>query len=187
MIIDTQKKSVSLIARVFGLKLKTQLIILLSFTITGFAIAGLLGDRAFSKIIIKGEIYENIVSNKDLAADILPPPVYLLESWQIALEMVAVKNRPLQPLIDKSNQLAEDFFTRTDYWDRVIKNQKMHDILQNQLVPSGKEFLKLRDEVFIPAIRSGDTKLINTALENLEVTYKKHREVVDKMVIMARK
>lgn len=182
---DTQKKSVSLIAKVFGLKLKAQLIILLSFMVTGFAIAGLLGDRAFSKIIINGEVYENIVSNKDLAADILPPPAYLLESWQVVLEMAAVKNQPIQPLIDKSNQLAQDFLTRSKYWDSAIKNQKMHDVLKNELQPTGNEFLKLRDDEFIPAVRSGDAKRINNALENLQVAYKKHRDAVDKMVIMA--
>lgn len=184
MMTITEKNSVSLTVKLFELKLKTQLVILLSLMIIGFAIAGFLGDRAFSKVIINGEAYESIVSNKDLAADILPPPAYLLESWQVALEMAAVKNQPLQPLIDKSNQLAQDFSTRSKYWDGVIKNQKMHEVLIKQLQPTGDTFLKLRDEAFIPAIKSGDAKRISNALLDLKEAYKKHREAVDLLVVM---
>ncbi len=175
-------KSNSILSKLLSLKLKVQLTLLLSFMVIGFAIAGFMADRAYNKVLVKGDVYEQIVSDKDFAADILPPPAYLLESWQVALEMVALKNKPLQPLIDKSNQLAKDFMDRTKYWDSTIQDPKMHEVMTKQLAPTGEEFLHMRDNVLIPAVQSGDTKRIDTALNELEIVYKKHREAVDVMV-----
>lgn len=61
--------------------------------VLGFFIAAYLADSAYDKVLVKGKVYETIISDKDLAADILPPPAYLLESWQIALQMVALKQQ----------------------------------------------------------------------------------------------
>jgi len=171
-----------LITKLLSFQLKTQLTILLSFMVAGFAVAGILGDRAFAKVLVNGDDYQAIVSDKDLAADILPPPAYLLESWQVALEMVAVKDQPLQPLIDKSNQLTEDFNTRAKYWDTTLTDPKMHDVMSKKLKPSAEEFIRIRDNELIPAVRSGDAKRIGLALNNLQSTYKAHREAVDEMV-----
>jgi methyl-accepting chemotaxis protein len=178
-------KTNSLISKLLSLKLRTQLTLLITFMVFGFAISGYLAERAYKKVLVKGDVYENIVSDKDLLADILPPPAYLLESWQVALEMVAVKNKPLQPLIDKSNQLAKDFSARSKYWDDTIQDPKMHDVITKELTPTGEEFLRIRDGIFIPAVKSGDTKRIDAAMEQLQTAYQKHREAVDLMVALS--
>jgi len=185
MTYSKQEKSTSIIARLLGLKLKTQLLLLMAVMVVGFAIAGTLGDRAFNKVLVNGPVYGSIVSNKDLVADILPPPAYLIESWQLALEMATIRNEPLQPLIEKSNKLAQDFAERTKYWDSTITDPQMHEVLQSELRPHGEEFLRLRDQVFIPAVRSGNAKLIDEALAQLKTAYEKHRLAVDKLASMS--
>ena len=176
------KTSVELIDKLLHLKLKTQLVLLLSFMVLGFFISGFLADRAYNEVLVKGDVYQNIVSDKDLAADILPPPAYLLESWQVALEMVAVKNKPLQPLIDKSNQLAQEFEKRTQYWQETQQDPDMNAVIKNELKPSGEEFLRIRDDIFIPAVQSGDVKRIDGAMQQLQPAYQKHRDAVDALV-----
>ena len=163
---NTSTTHTSMISELLNLKLKTQLTILISFMLVGFVIAGVLGDRAFSKVLVNGPVYQDIISNKDLAADILPPQAYLLESWQVALELASLKNQPLQPMLDKSNQLAQDFTTRVKYWSDTIKNPKVHDLFTKDLQETGEEFLRVREEELIPAIKSGDAKRISDALEN---------------------
>ncbi|OIQ85211.1 methyl-accepting chemotaxis protein II [mine drainage metagenome] len=179
------KKSNSIFSKLFALKLKTQLLLLLAFMFSGFVLTGVIGDREFNKVLVNGPVYEDIVSNKDLVADILPPPAYLIESWQVALEMAAIKNQPLQPLIDKSNKLAQDFATRAKYWDETITDPKMHEIIKTQLQPSGEEFLRLRDSEFIPAVRSGNSEQIEPALLALKSAYEQHRKAVDGLASMA--
>lgn len=177
------KQSESIFTKFSSLKLSTQFSILMGFMLTGFVIASTLGNKSFSKVLVNGPVYENIAHNKDLVADILPPPAYLLESWQVALEMVSVKNQPLQPLIDKSNQLAKDFNDRSEFWDKSITDPKMHEIIQVQLLPTGNEFLRVRDNIFIPAVKSQDQKSIDSALSELKSAYDKHRSAVDALAM----
>jgi|SRR5450830_131322 len=179
------KESNGLLSKLLALRLKTQLTLLIGFLVIGFAIAGWQGDQQFQTIFIKGPVYNDIVSNKDLVADILPPPAYLLESWQVALEMAAIKNQPLQPLIDKSKQLSNDFETRSEYWEKSITNPKLHDVFMNKLKPTGEEFLRIRDSIFIPAIKNGNAEQIDHALAQLHEAYITHRAAVDELSALA--
>lgn len=168
-----------------NLKLKTQLVLLVSIMVVGFGIAGFLADRAFNKVLVNGEVYENIQAHKDLTADILPPPAYLIESWQVALEMAAIKNVPVQPLVEKSNQLSDQFKKRTQHW--IDTQPQFKTILTEGLVPSGDAFISIRDTELIPAVRSGDAKRVDTALAHLKDAYQKHRAIVDELVVLNEK
>ncbi len=173
------KKSTSILSNLMNLKLKMQFSLLLMFVTFSFLLAGLVGNNTFSKVFVNGPVYEEISKNKDLVADILPPPAYLLESWQVALEMTAIKNQSPLPLIEKSKKLEEDFLARSRYWDEQITDPKMHEVIKTQLRPSGIEYLRILDSDFIPAIRSGNPKLIDIALVDLKSAYEKHRTAVD--------
>ncbi len=182
---ETKQQAGSIISKLLALKLKTQLLFLAGLMLVGFTIAGLIGNKAYNKVLVNGPVYGEIISNKDLVADILPPPAYLLESWQVALEMVAIQNAPLQPLIEKSDKLAQDFAARSKYWEETITDPKILEVYKTQLQSSGEEFLRIRDSEFIPAVRSGNPKLIGPALAKLKAAYEKHRAAVDTLATLA--
>jgi methyl-accepting chemotaxis protein len=185
MPLDVKHTLDSIRTRLLRLKLKTQLIWLMSFMTIAFIFAGMFGDQSFGKVMVGGEAYGQIISNKDLTADILPPPTYLIESWQLALEMVAIKDQPLQPLIEKSNQLTEAFKTRILFWEQTLTDQTMLDIFKNELSPTGETFIRIRDTQLIPAVRSGDAKQIEAALQQLQDAYQQHRLAVNHLVLLA--
>ncbi len=174
-----------LLGHVNAMKLQHQVFILMVLMVVGFIVSGYIGSNALQKTQVKGEAYNSIVSNKDLVADILPPPAYLIEAWQISLEMAAIKGSAVSKLIDKSHQLSKDFAERTDVWDKTIKNPKMHDVMMKKLKPTGEAFLQLRDNVFIPAVLSGDQVRIDNTLNALNNAYLNHRKAVDEMVSLA--
>jgi len=185
MINEVSAKSDSIVSKLLSFKLKTQLLALIGLMVIGFAVAGFVANRSYNKVLVNGPVYGEIISNKDLVADILPPPAYLLESWQVALEMAAIQNQPLQPLIEKGNKLAEDFAARSKYWESTINDPKMLEVYKKELQPSGEEFLRVRDSIYIQAVRSGNPKLIAPALIDLRSAYEKHRAAVDKLAVMA--
>ncbi|MDP3685101.1 MAG: methyl-accepting chemotaxis protein, partial [Ignavibacteria bacterium] len=45
-----------------------------------------------NKIKVNGPLYKNIVQGKDLIADILPPPEYILESYLILHQLTFAKD-----------------------------------------------------------------------------------------------
>jgi len=164
----------------YKLKLKTQLILLLAVMTIGFVLAGALAYQSYQRVIVKGSVYEELVDHKDLAADILPPPFYLIESWQLALQMAAIKNQPLQPLIDKGNQLAKDFNARGAFW--LKQKPALRTVVNDKLLRSGQAFIDSRDQEFIPAILSQDEARIGRALAHLQGYYQQHRAAVDELV-----
>jgi methyl-accepting chemotaxis protein len=179
---DTEYKPNALTSWLLKMKLKSQLSLLMGVMVVGFALAGFLGDKAFNQVLVNGAVYNEIIEQKDLSADILPPPAYLLESWQVALQMVAIKNQPIQPLVDKSEQLTKEFEARADHWQKTIQSEEMKTVLVNELIPSGQKFISIRDQEFIPAVRSGDQKRIEPAISRLNEAYQTHRLAVDAMV-----
>ncbi len=168
------------VSKLLSLKLRTQLGIVVGFMIFGFAVAGLLGDRATSKVQINSELYHDISGHKDIAADILPPPLYLVESWQVALEMVAIKNQPLQTFIERGEKLEEEFNTRLKYWS--TNDPDMYEAMKKEVQPTGEAFLQVRNNRFIPAVRSGDAERIAEALLELKAAYQSHRAAIDSLV-----
>jgi methyl-accepting chemotaxis protein len=173
-------QSGSVIAKLFSLKLKTQLILLMIFMVVGFAAAVLISNAQMSKVVAGGEVFEDVAAHKDLAADILPPPAYLLEAWAVSLEMATLKDQPLQPLVDKGDKLSKEFLTRAKYWPTI--HPELSKWVDKGLLPSGEEFIRIRDNEFIPAVRSGDAKRIAPALKELQIAYNAHREAVDALV-----
>lgn len=162
------------------LNLKNQISALIVFMLLLFALGQLWSNSLISRVLVNGPEFNDLVGHKDLTADLLPPPGYLLESWQLALEMVAIKDQPLQPLIDKSHALV------TEYTRSIERSATMHpelaDYLLSDFQPSGDKFIMVRDQEFIPAVLSKDPTRIDVALQHLKAAYITHRQAVDIML-----
>jgi len=182
---DINEKSGSVVTKLFGLKLKTQATIMLGTMAIVFLIAVLMGNHSFSRVMVGGEAFEKVNAHKDLAADILPPPSYLLEAWQVSLEMAAITDEPLQPLIEKGDALAKSFLERAKYWAAENPSgPEMAEQFSKSLLPTGEEFIRVRDNEYIPAVRSGDLKRVRPALYHLKNAYEKHRQAIDETVVL---
>lgn len=176
---NTQNPS-SVMTKFLRLTLNTQISCLIMFMLLIFALAQILGNSLINKVLINGPEYEDLVAHKDLTADLLPPPAYLIESWQLALEMAVLKDQPLQPLIDKSQQLLVEYTRSVEHWAHA--NCELGEYLLADFQPTGDEFIRLRDQELIPAVRSGDAARIDVALHRLKNAYVKHRQAVDTML-----
>ena len=60
---------------------------LMIFFVTLVLIYGAWSFRTLHQLKVNGPVYDEVVQNKDLIADILPPPVYIIESYLVSLEM----------------------------------------------------------------------------------------------------
>lgn len=67
---------------------------------------------------VGGPYYQRIVQGKDIVADILPPPEYLIESYLNAFQ-ISIERDPekLSTLFARSQALKSDYETRHAYWD----------------------------------------------------------------------
>ncbi|MDP8566994.1 methyl-accepting chemotaxis protein [Methylophilus aquaticus] len=167
------------------MKLSSQLGLMLTVLVTGIVLTSFLDNRTDRELAINGPHYQQVINHKDLVADVLPPPEYLIESWLTALEMATIAHQPDQALIDKSHQLRKEFDARHVYWKQTLPESKMKSQVAGPLYDTGIAFFKVFDQRFLPAMQSGDQKQIDQALHDLQGVYQQHRNAVDEVVKLA--
>ena len=96
-----------------------------------FAIFSIIAYNALNHLKVNGSIYKRIVQGKDLVADILPPPEYVLESYLVIFQMADASKEELPSFIDKFKSLKKDYLDRHDYWTKDLEDGALKSALIN--------------------------------------------------------
>lgn len=169
------------------LKIRYKMLVIINFFIIGFIIFGVYALYSISKVKVNGEMYNEIVQGKDLVADILPPPEYIIESNLIAYQILSETDKnSIENLIKVSEQLEKEYNSRHEFWIKSLPEGEMKKYMTVDAYNYAIEFFNIRDNEFFPAIRNGNKEkaesLLNGKLAN---AYKNHRNYIDKVVNLA--
>ena len=175
-----------------SMKIKSKLALLVAAFTLAFATFWLVSYLTVQAVKVKGPYYNEIVDGKDLIADVLPPPEYLIESYLVARQIADPNYRSnLATLTTKSRQLQADYNTRHEFWVNRLPREGEDDIhlrtamLETSYQPAMR-FLDTVRERLIPAAQKGDypaaKALIYGSLQN---DYNAHRAAIDDVVEMA--
>jgi len=78
-----------------------------------FAFFGYLSLETLKTLQISGNLYNEIIQGKDILADVLPPPEYILESYLVAIEMSTENDTEARDaLCERFTQLKKDYIDR---------------------------------------------------------------------------
>jgi methyl-accepting chemotaxis protein len=170
-----------------NLKVSQKFLLLTVFVAVSLIIFGLYTYETIDKIKVNGPLYKSIVQGKDLIADILPPPEYIIESYLNMHQLPFAKdNAQINSIIEKSKKLEEEYFSRHEFWISDLEPGTMKNILIEDSYKPAVEFFRVKNSQFIPAIKSGNIELANLLLNTgLKENYEKHREAIDKVVELA--
>ncbi|KAF2990177.1 methyl-accepting chemotaxis protein [Methylocystis sp. MJC1] len=152
--------------------------------LAGFAVSLLASSVALHRLEIGGPAYEKIVAGKDLVADILPPPAYVIESY-LEAHLALREPKEVDAHLKRLQQLKSDYLARRDFWK---KSELLPAELKALVARSHDEVQKFwrTVETSLPAaLKSGDTVQISRAMAELSSSYNAHRAVVDEMVVKA--
>lgn len=140
----------------------------------------LLGYQALNKV---SDAAWKMGQGKDVVADILPPPLYLVEAQLIALQLQDAQGAAQQVLIDRLSQLKRDYDTRNAYWERSddITEEVKSSLLGKQRSFADEWWMEV-DRQYIPSIKAGNVEQSNASLYKLNHLYTEHREGVDRTV-----
>ena len=149
-------------------------------------IVGLLGacGTAFfegRQVIIHGSIYNRIVLAKDLLADVLPPPEYLVESY---LEVTRAFGDPtrIQTSTERLTTLHHEFSERHKFWsEQPLPQQLSASLLKNAYEPA-EEFWRRTETDFLPALKRADMASARQSLDAITAAYDKHRAAVEEAI-----
>ena len=93
-----------------------------------FLIFGVTTWYTIDQVRVQGKIYEQIVSGKDLIADILPPPEYILEAF-LEVNLAIQDPASLTARRDHLRQLHKDYDERHAYWQKQDIDPAVRDKL----------------------------------------------------------
>ena len=113
---------------------------------------------------------------KDVVADILPPPMYLIEARLVLSQALEGSLAPTQA-VQEIERLEKEYLARVDYWTAHPPFGLEHDLLGAQH-ETGKAFLAatLAD---LRALAAGRVQDARVQLSDLHHIYQAHRAAVD--------
>lgn len=168
------------------LKISTKLYLLTFCFITGFVVFGIMFNNTIDTIGIQGKVYNSIVESKDVIADILPPPEYIVESNLLIFQaLVASNNAKIEEIGARFKKLKEEYITRHEYWTNVLDNSEMKELLVTVSYQPAITFYGIAEKDFFPAMLAGDLIRARTTLDILQTNYEEHRVAIDKLAKMA--
>ncbi|MDB5047336.1 MAG: putative methyl-accepting chemotaxis protein [Fibrobacteres bacterium] len=154
-----------------------------------FCLYGLYCINTVKEVKINGPYYKRIVEGKDVIADILPPPEYLIEAYLTAFQMFHNRNPgDLAALIAQSGRLKAEYLARHAYWEAALREDALKKGLVRDSYAPAQRMLEAIDGEFIPAIKAGDNAKAESILdEKIQPAYREHRGYIDKVVELAKK
>ncbi|WP_299863612.1 HAMP domain-containing methyl-accepting chemotaxis protein [uncultured Hoeflea sp.] len=157
-------------------------LMLLAVTVTiGLTAAFGMKKYLYDQLKVTGPVYTEIVDSKDLLADILPPPLYVVESYLLANEMV------VHPTMVAENtariaELETDFNTRKAYWTGSAYNPDIVGKLESGVLAEGERYWGVMTTQFLPAISANDTDGATLALGELFKAFRASDAAVKQLV-----
>lgn len=157
-------------------------LMLLAVTVTvGLTAAFGMQKYLYDQLKVTGPVYTEIVDSKDLLADILPPPLYVVESYLLANEMV------VHPTMVGENtariaQLEDEFNTRKAYWTGSAYNSDIVRKLENGVLAEGERYWDVMNTQFLPAASTNDGDAATIALGELFKAFRASDTAVKQLV-----
>jgi methyl-accepting chemotaxis protein len=130
---------------------------------------------------INGPLYDRIVLGKDLVADVLPPPEYVIEAY---LEATLALNDPasVEARTGRLKQLKADYDDRHAYWAKSHLTPSLKPMILQASHEPAEAFWTELEQTFLPALRAGNSEGARASYGRLAADYARHRAAVDSLV-----
>src|SRR6478609_1445936 len=174
--------------RFSALKLSTKLSILVAVFTLGFAAFTLEAWSTIARVKVNGPLYHEISLGKDLVADVLPPPEYLIESYLVVLQLVDGTNDRSEVLaaVERGKKLRQEYDERHSYWMKELPPGELSSALLVRSYAPAIEFFEARDKQIVPAILAGNVEAARGIAHGaLRQHYEEHRRAIDDVVRLA--
>lgn len=131
--------------------------------------------------------YASVIDDKDFVADILPPPMFVLEAYTVALEAATMPRAAvdLEKVKTEIARFEKDFEGRRTYWNAHLGNERMVADINGPAASTAAAVFTLIDHDLIPAIASSQATAATAVLPKLREAYLAHRAVIETLVAAA--
>ncbi len=171
-----------------NLTLKKQLAIMSAIAIGAIFILVLISYLLAKNTSIGSEQYRKINHALELTADILPPPLYMIETMKNLEELNAASPKERVEIANRVKVLMGDYKKRVDRWvgtDDLPTDLK--NFVMKELDPPTQKFIYFAVDKVVPAALANNNQVLIDSAPQLTALYDLHRAKIDQLVIIANK
>ena len=164
--------------------IKGLLLILVVVCVSGFTVLFLEGQFALRSV---ERAAGQMGDGKDIVADILPPPLYIIETHLTAYRLLDAPVAERAALAQSFTQLKKDYGDRNAYWRQrgaEVDGPVAASLLGLQR-EKGEAYWTRLEKDFLPAVLAGRDDEARQAFADLKSLYEAHRSGVDATVKLA--
>jgi methyl-accepting chemotaxis protein len=167
--------------------IRARLTLLSAIGVGALVTFALLSWRTVQVVKVGGPHYKAIVQQKDLVADILPPPEYILEAYLNAYQLAeSTPGAEQDKLLATAKKLRSDYDDRHNFWVSDLAEGQIKAVLLKDSYEPAQAFFDIRDGAFLAAIRSGKSaEALELLHGSMRQAYDKHRTAIDHVVELA--
>jgi methyl-accepting chemotaxis protein len=148
----------------------------------GLALLTALAFTSSARVQVNGPLYLGIVQNKDLVADILPPPAYAIEAYLVANQLKRSTDRAAQQA--RIAQLTEEFEGRHAFWAKTLPAGPVAQAA-DAAHRTGRAFLEALGREYVAPMVARRDQAAEDALDRVEAKYQAHRAAIDALASLA--
>ncbi|MGZ8223181.1 MAG: methyl-accepting chemotaxis protein [Methylobacter sp.] len=168
------------------LSIKMRFTLILGTLIIGFSLFGFATFKAMKTLNVNGPVYQRIVQGKDIIADVLPPPEYIIESYLVALQLTQATNpSEIDALVTHFKQLKTEYESRHSYWLGQSLESDLQASLLDRSYRAAQTFYNEADGQFLPNVQAGNRDRSLASLQKMRHAYEEHRTAIDEVVRLA--
>ncbi|MBI1766170.1 MAG: methyl-accepting chemotaxis protein [Acidobacteria bacterium] len=173
--------------RLSDLKYKTKLTLLTGVFVAGFLLLAVVAFATINLIKVNGPVYAEIVQGKDIVADILPPPLYIVEAEKNVNEMLLEPNAvKREKLVAELRQKKQEYEERHAYWTTNLEAGKLKDCLLNKAGQPARAYFAEAEKEFLPLVLKGNlAKATLISKTTLNPIFEQHRAAIVETVGLA--
>jgi methyl-accepting chemotaxis protein len=173
-----------LLARMSTWSVARRLVALTVVAALGPAAIAVMAYRVVSTVKVGGPLYADVVRGKDIVADVLPPPEYVIESYLLAHEAVNESSPSArETLLERLRQLESEYDTRHAFWSAEPLPESLRRTLLVDSYEPARRFYTVLDGDFATAVKAGDLTAAKALLQGpLSQAYGQHRNAIDRVV-----
>ncbi|MFZ4601872.1 MAG: methyl-accepting chemotaxis protein [Caulobacterales bacterium] len=164
------------------LRLRSLLTVLAALICFALMLAVSVGLIAKEQLRIGSAQYSEIINGKDLVADILPPPAYLIEAYLVATK-ATLDPAEAASAKAKLQRLKADYLARVAFWKAQTElPENVSRLITETSHQEAMRFWALVESQLLPSIEARDAISTAAAYSEVSKAYEAHRGEIDKLV-----
>ena len=143
-------------------------------------IAIAIASFSINRIRFGGPLHADSEEMNTLTADILPPPLFVVEPF-LTVTLIADRDGNVADHLRDLERQRQEYEARRDFWLRQDIDATLRKDLE-AVKQDGDRFWQVMEDRFIPAVKSGQQDRIDAAHAELGTIFREHRAGVYTLV-----